>query len=134
MRQNRSGSEIIGETDPRGTGGYGGRTAGSGRRSSGVIFRAIGEGRPYPDHGRVRTRDWTEVPPRVVRLAELITTKRTLQLDQLLSDDSTFHGDLFCHVVAWRGQLYLEDGVHRALRAALNGRDAIHARVLEIPS
>jgi hypothetical protein len=23
--------------------------------------------------------------------------------------------------------------VHRALRAALNGRDAIHARVLEIP-
>ena len=99
-----------------------------------MIFHAIGDGRPYPDHGRVRTRDWTEVAPRVVRLAELTTTKRTLQLDQLLSDDSTFHGDLFCHVVAWRGQLYLEDGVHRALRAALNGRDAIHARVLELPS
>ena len=30
-----------------------------------MIFRAIGDGRPYPDHGRVRTRDWTEVPPRV---------------------------------------------------------------------
>jgi Arc/MetJ family transcription regulator len=98
-----------------------------------VIFRAIGDGRPYPDHGRVRTRDWTEVPPRVVRLAELTTTKRNLQLDSLLADDSTFHGDLFCHVVAWRGELYLEDGVHRALRAALNGRDAIHARVLELP-
>ena len=95
-----------------------------------MIFRAIGDGRPYPDHGRVRTRDWTEVAPRVVRLAELTTTKRTLQLDQLLSDDSTFHGDLFCHVVAWRGQLYLEDGVHRALRAALQQRTTIHARVL----
>ena len=33
------------------------------------------------------------------------------------------------HVVAFEGTLYLEDGVHRALRAALQQRTTIHARV-----
>jgi hypothetical protein len=32
-------------------------------------------------------------------------------------------------VVEWKGKLYLEDGVHRALRAALQQRATIHARV-----
>ena len=36
------------------------------------------------------------------------------------------------HVVAWRGHLYLEDGLHRALRAALQQRNLLHARVLEL--
>ena len=58
------------------------------------------------------------------------TTKRTLDLDALLSEDSTFYGDLFAHVVEWQGDLYLEDGLHRALRAALHQRPALHARVL----
>jgi Arc/MetJ family transcription regulator len=35
-------------------------------------------------------------------------------------------------VVRWRGELYLEDGVHRALRAALHQRLVLHARVLEL--
>ena len=94
-----------------------------------MIFKAVGEGRPYPDHGLVTTRQWAQVPPRQVRLDELVTTKRTLNLDSLLSDDSTFYGDLFAHVVSWRGDLDLEDGLHRALRAALQQRNVLHARV-----
>jgi len=93
-----------------------------------VIFKRVGEGRPYPDHG-LSPRQWSEVPPRQVRLDELVTTKDTLQLAALLDEDSTFFGDLFAHVVDWRGDLYLEDGLHRALRAALQQRQLLHARV-----
>jgi Arc/MetJ family transcription regulator len=95
-----------------------------------VIFKAVGDSRPYPDHGLTTPRDWADVPPRQVRLDELITTKRTLDLDALLGEDSTFYGDLFAHVVEWHGDLYLEDGLHRALRAALQQRPVLHARVL----
>ncbi|GGM20032.1 type II toxin-antitoxin system VapB family antitoxin [Promicromonospora citrea] len=97
-----------------------------------MIFKAVGDGRPYPEHGRSRNRDWVDVPPRQVRLDELVTTKRTLDLDTLLSEDSTFYGDLFAHVVEYQGTLYLEDGLHRALRAALQQRPVLHARVLTI--
>jgi Arc/MetJ family transcription regulator len=95
-----------------------------------MIFKAVGNGRPYPEHGLETARDWADVPPRMVRLDELITTKRNLDLAALVSEDSTFYGDLFAHVVQWQGQLYLEDGLHRALRAALQQRPALHARVL----
>jgi Arc/MetJ family transcription regulator len=66
----------------------------------------------------------------MIRLDELVTTKRTLDLATLLSEESTFYGDLFAHVVQWQDTLYLEDGLHRALRAALQQRPALHARVL----
>lgn len=95
-----------------------------------MIFRAVGDGRPYPTHGLESARDWADVPPRMVRLDELITTKRNLDLATLLSEESTFYGDLFAHVVQWQDKLYLEDGLHRALRAALQQRPALHARVL----
>ena len=97
-----------------------------------MIFKGVGDRRPYPDHG-YSLRQWSEVPPRQVRLDELVTTKATLRLDALLDDDSTFYGDLFAHVVEWRGTLYLEDGLHRALRAALQQRAVLHARVLPLP-
>jgi Arc/MetJ family transcription regulator len=95
-----------------------------------VIFKRVGDGRPYPDHGLTTPKQWAEVPPRQVRLDELVTTKSTLDLRSLLSEDSTFFGDLFAHVVQWRGELYLEDGLHRALRSALQQRAVLHARVL----
>ena len=95
-----------------------------------MIFKAVGDSRPYPDHGLVTPRDWSDVPPRMVRLQDLVTTKRNLDLDMLLAEDSTFYGDLFAHVVDWRGDRYLEDGLHRALRAALQQRATLHARVL----
>jgi Arc/MetJ family transcription regulator len=72
------------------------------------------------------------IPPRQIRLDTLVTTKRELALDALLADDSTFYGDLFPHAVQWRGELYLEDGLHRALRAALQQRNVIHVRVLDL--
>jgi Arc/MetJ family transcription regulator len=96
-----------------------------------VIFKRIGDGRPYPEHATA-PRQWAEVPPRQVRLDELVTTKTTLDLELLLAEDSTFYGDLFAHVVCWRGELYLEDGLHRALRTALQQRATLHARVLDL--
>ncbi len=97
-----------------------------------VIFKAVRDTRPYPDHGQTM-RDWAAIPPRMVRLELLTTTKSTLDLHGLLAEDSTFYGDLFPHVVEWQGEFYLEDGLHRALRAALQQRPTIHARVLTLP-
>lgn len=115
----------------RAAGGNTANVRGSGTKLRWVIFKAVGEGRPYPEHG-LGSRDWAKVPPRQVRLDQLITTKSGLHLQSLLAEDSTFYGDLFPHVVQWRGELYLEDGLHRALRAALQQRLVLHARVLDL--
>jgi Arc/MetJ family transcription regulator len=96
-----------------------------------VILQGVGDGRPYPDHG-CGPSDWAALPPRQVRLDTLVTTKRMLDLEQLLDEQSTFYGDLFAHVVQWNGVLYLEDGLHRALRTALHGRPVLHARILDL--
>lgn len=93
-----------------------------------MVFKRVGNTRPYPEH-ELTPREWAGIPPRPVRLDELVTTKSMLDLEHLLARDSTFFGDLFPHVVCWRGELYLEDGLHRALRAALQQRDTVHARV-----
>ena len=53
-----------------------------------------------------------------------------LDLEALLAEDSTFFGDLFPHVVQWNDVMYLEDGLHRAVRTALHQRTILHARVL----
>ncbi|GAB2665229.1 hypothetical protein GCM10009743_46780 [Kribbella swartbergensis] len=100
-------------------------------RLRGVIFKRVGDERPYPDHG-LKPKDWSALPPRQVRLDELVTTKGTLDLAALLDEDSTFYGDLFAHVVEWKGEMFLEDGLHRALRAALQQRSVLHARVLVV--
>ncbi|HEX6936116.1 MAG TPA: type II toxin-antitoxin system VapB family antitoxin [Actinomycetes bacterium] len=97
-----------------------------------MIFKAVGDSKPYPDHGFTQSQ-WGEVAPTQVRLDELVTTKRELDLDILMTEDSTYFGDLFAHVVEWHGTLYLEDGLHRALRAALQQRPFLHARVLSLP-
>lgn len=96
-----------------------------------MIFKDVRDGRPYPDHG-LSTREWARIPPRKVRMDELITTKRELRLDALLDEQSTFYGDLFPHAVHWQGQLYLEDGLHRALRSALQQRTILHVRILDL--
>ena len=96
-----------------------------------MIFKRVGDGRPYPPH-RLTNSGWRDIPPRQVRLSDLVTTKRALDLDTLLADDSTIYGDLFCHVVRWKDELYLEDGLHRAVRAALQQRLVVHARVLDL--
>nr|WP_240189069.1 type II toxin-antitoxin system VapB family antitoxin [Nakamurella flavida] len=77
-------------------------------------------------------RDWARIPPRQIRISELVTTKRELRLDTLLDENSTFYGDLFPHAVLWHGEVFLEDGLHRALRAALRQRTAMHVRILDL--
>lgn len=96
-----------------------------------MIFKRVGSERPYPDHG-LDAGGWSEINPRQVKLDELVTTKDTLHLETLLAEDSTFFGDLYAHVVRWRGELYLEDGLHRAVRAALQQRAVMHARVHDL--
>ena len=96
-----------------------------------MIFKAVSEGRPYPDHG-LTLREWAQIPPRPVRLDQLITTKNVLDLHTVLATDSTFYGDLFPHAVRWQGVVYLEDGLHRAVRAALRNRTVLHARVFDM--
>lgn len=93
-----------------------------------MIFKRVGDEKPYPAH-QLTPRDWAALPPHPMRLDELVTTKDTLQLAALLDENSTFFGDLFAHVVQWQGEFYLEDGLHRALRAALQQRQVLHARV-----
>ena len=96
-----------------------------------MIFKGVREGKPYPDHG-LSYRQWSQIPPRQIRLDELVTTTTVLALDRLLSEDSTFYGDLFPHAVKWKGVVYLEDGLHRAVRAALRNRTVLHARVFDM--
>ena len=91
----------------------------------------MGDGRPYPEH-HLTSRQWAAIPPSQVRLDQLVTTKDTLHLVALLDENSTFYGDLFAHVVRWQGELYLEDGLHRALRTALHQRSVLHARILDL--
>ena len=98
-----------------------------------VIFKRVGDVPPYPDHGYVQ-KQWAAIAPHQVRLDQLVTTKRTLDLEALLEEDSTFYGDLFAHVVSWRGELYLEDGLHRALRPALQQSNVIHAGAFHLDS
>lgn len=111
------------------------RRAGSRSRArpkpGGSIFCGVLDHRPYPAH-ELTSGDWAQIAPRVVRLADLVTTKDVLRLDVLLADDSTFFGDLFCHVIEWRGTLYLEDGLHRAVQAALQQRTTLHVRIARI--
>ena len=68
-------------------------------------LQARGDDRPYPEHGYAQ-RQWSAIAPEQVQLAELVTTKRMLDLEAVLEEDSTFYGDLFAHVVRWRGELY----------------------------
>jgi len=93
-----------------------------------VIFKAVLDQRPYPAVD-LTADQWGELAPRQVRLSDLSTIRSTLDLNALLATDSTFFGDLFAHVVRFRGDLYLENGLHRAVRAALQGRTSLHARI-----
>ncbi len=96
-----------------------------------MIFKGVRDGKPYPEHS-LTYRDWSQIPPCQIRLDELVTTTTVLALDRLLSEDSTFYGDLFPHAVKWQGVIYLEDGLQRAVRAALRNRTVLHARVYDM--
>ena len=96
-----------------------------------MIFKEIRNGRPYPEHG-FSVKDWAQIPPQQVPLAHLITTTTVVDVARLLSDDPTLPGDLFPHAVRWCSELFLEEGLHRALRAALNQRTTLNVRILDL--
>ncbi|MGB3304044.1 type II toxin-antitoxin system VapB family antitoxin [Gordonia sp. (in: high G+C Gram-positive bacteria)] len=96
-----------------------------------MIFKGVRDGKPYADHG-LTSRDWAQLPPQQFRLDQLTPITTVLALDKLLSEDSTFYGDLFAHIVRYQGNLYLEDGIHRAVRSALRNRTIIHARLFDL--
>ena len=96
-----------------------------------MIFKEIRHGRPYPEHG-FSMKDWAQIPPQQVPLANLITTTTVVDVARLLSDDPTLPGDLFPHAVRWCGELFLEEGLHRALRAVLPQRTTLNVRVLDL--
>ena len=98
-----------------------------------MIFKSVGDGRPYPDHGCTPS-DWAAQAPRQVRLADLITVKRTLDLEALLDEQSTFSATSSRTSCDGTASCYLEDGLHRALRTALHGRAVLHARILDLDS
>ena len=99
--------------------------------SGGKVFRGVLDARPYA-MPTVTSRDWAQIPPRQVLLRDLITVKAELRLDVLLAEDSTYYGDMFGHVVQWMGDLYLDDGLHRAVQAALHQRSTIHVRIARL--
>ena len=39
-----------------------------------MIFKGVGESQPYPAHGLDEPGDWAHLPPRMIRLDELVTT------------------------------------------------------------
>ena len=98
--------------------------------SGGVIFKAVGDAARIPTTGRRRGVVVRAATARAARRARHDQARRSTS--DAPAEDSTFYGDLFAHVVEFEGTLYLEDGLHRALRAALQQRPILHARVLSL--
>jgi hypothetical protein len=84
-------------------------------------FRDIVTDRPYPPTGLTTARWAAEVKPVVVRLETLILTQDGVRIGPLFGVLDR-ESDAFPHAVDHHGQLYLEDGHHRVVRAALRDR------------
>jgi hypothetical protein len=98
----------------------------------GAPFRGIIDARPYPPTGLTTERWKREVRLAPVRLADLTLTQQHLRVDGLFGDvNERSADDSVPHVVLWRGNLYLEDGHHRAVRAALAGAAMLMVRVFD---
>lgn len=75
-----------------------------------------------------------EVAVTWVDVTRLWLTQRHLSVEALFSPWTlSYSGDDFPHVVKHGADLYLEDGHHRVVRAALRGDEKILARVFEVP-
>lgn len=98
-------------------------------------FAAIITWRPYPDTGLTTARWQAEIPVQDVPFAALTLTQDHLHIRALLGhSDPRGSTDAYPHAVRWVGRLYLEDGAHRAVRAALlSGRPSMPMRVFTHP-
>lgn len=98
------------------------------------MFAAIisrDQGEPWPDT-HMTSAKWLTIPAREVTIAQLTATQPGLLLEALTGDAQPIGGDPTPHVIQWEDNLYLEDGHHRAARAALAGHTSITARVLNL--
>ena len=93
-------------------------------------FKRILTDRPYPPTGLTTTRWKSEVDTMPVYLADLILTQNGVRIAPLWGiADEHANADPIPHVVAYKGELYLEDGHHRVVREALAGTRVMRMRV-----
>lgn len=94
-------------------------------------FRGVVCNRPYPPTGLTTARWAAEVPVAEVDLSRVWLTQGGVNIAALFGH-TIRESDEHPHVVVWRGELYLEDGHHRAVRAALRSTVThMTARVFE---
>lgn len=96
---------------------------------AGVISRDGGE--PWGPTGMTSAK-WLSVPARELYISDLTATQPGVLFHALAGKPAPVGGDALPHVIAWRDGLYLEDGHHRVMRAALAGQLRITARVLQV--
>ena len=75
-----------------------------------MIFKGVREGKPYPEHG-LTYRDWSQIPPRQIRLDELVTTTTVLALDRFVGRRG--HARIVVIVTYHLGQLLMVIGALR---------------------
>lgn len=95
------------------------------------MFKAIDVSRPWPATG-MTSQKWLDVRLYSVGISSLIATQDGVYIRPLIEPETPVGGDHFPHVIYWNKTLYLEDGHHRVVRAAMAGKRCIVARVLII--
>lgn len=95
------------------------------------MFAGIDCARDWPPAGMTSAR-WLAVPVRRIPLEQLTVTQEGIYLRPLIAPTTPVGGDPLPHAVLWNGRLLLEDGHHRAVRAAIRGDRALDVRVLEV--
>jgi hypothetical protein len=75
---------------------------------------------------------WLEIEPRWVLIRDLILTQKGVYFAAVFNPGVPVGGDPYAHVVKWRGELYLEDGHSRMMRALIYSEPMLQARVLEL--
>lgn len=96
-------------------------------------FKGIVQHRMYPPTG-LTTELWPEKTKiQRIPLSNIYLTQSGVFIRPLFSAEGSYSGDPMPHAVLWRGNFYLEDGHHRAVKIALRGGTAIYARVFISP-
>lgn len=96
---------------------------------AGIISRDDGD--PWGPTG-MTSKKWLSIPARPVRIKRLILTQDGVYFHSLIEPQTPVGGDEYPHVIQWNQRLYLEDGHHRVVRAAMQGYRLVMARVLTL--